>query len=69
MANSDKILALIKKEAELETRLQLLNAEIEKEENRNVTANTNTELYTKCSNLLTKVSLNIQKKTMYLYQN
>lgn len=63
MINTDKVLSLVKKEAELETRLQMLNAEIEKEEQKLTTASTNVDLYTKCSNLLTNVSLTIQKKT------
>ena len=63
MCREDRVLELIKKEAELETRLQLLNEQISSYKKQQEESARNIDLYTRCSELLTKTSLEIQKKT------
>lgn len=63
MTRSDRVEALIRKESELETKLNLINAEIKAEQKALADATKKEKLYRECSELLVNTSLSIQRNT------
>ena len=63
MTRSDRVEALIRKESELETKLNLINAEIKAEQQALADATKKEKLYRECSELLVNTSLSIQRNT------
>ena len=60
---SDRILALVKKQTELETRLSITKESLQKAREESQRAETAAELYKACTELLVNTSLTIQRKT------
>ena len=60
---SDRILALVKKQTELETRLSITKESLQKAREESQRAETAAELYKACAELLVNTSLTIQRKT------
>lgn len=63
MNRDEKILKLVKREAELETRLSIIREKLKKDREELEKAKQDEQLYTDVSNLLIKTSMSIQEKT------